>query len=93
MEPETQRRTWTLLTGHGHVLVEIARNPEATMRQLGDAAGPGVAWPVGAEALPGAGTASCAMALRAGKPAATVAASSRLQEPVHQFHALRPRGR
>ena len=39
MEPETQRRTWTLLTGHGHVLVEIARNPEATMRQLGDAAG------------------------------------------------------
>ncbi|HEY3648314.1 MAG TPA: hypothetical protein VGL33_10115 [Streptosporangiaceae bacterium] len=21
--------SWTLLTGHGHVLVEIARNPEA----------------------------------------------------------------
>ena len=23
---------WTLLTGHGHVLVEIARNPEARIR-------------------------------------------------------------
>ena len=25
---------WTLLTGHGHVLVEIARNPEARMRDI-----------------------------------------------------------
>jgi MarR family len=25
---------WTLLTGHGHVLVEIARNPEARIRDI-----------------------------------------------------------
>lgn len=30
---------WTLLTGHGHVLVEIARNPGARMRDLGVRAG------------------------------------------------------
>jgi DNA-binding transcriptional ArsR family regulator len=26
--------SWTLLTGHGHVLVEIARNPNARMRDI-----------------------------------------------------------
>jgi hypothetical protein len=26
--------TWTLLTGHGHVLVEIARNPRARTRDI-----------------------------------------------------------
>ena len=26
--------SWTLLTGHGHVLVEIARSPEARMRDI-----------------------------------------------------------
>jgi len=31
--------TWTLLTGHGHVLVEIARNPDARLRDLAEAAG------------------------------------------------------
>jgi hypothetical protein len=31
--------SWTLLTGHGHVLVEIARNPEARARDLAAAAG------------------------------------------------------
>jgi DNA-binding MarR family transcriptional regulator len=31
--------SWTLLTGHGHVLVEIARNPEARIRDLSAAAG------------------------------------------------------
>ena len=25
---------WTLLTGHGHVLVEIARNPKARIRDI-----------------------------------------------------------
>jgi hypothetical protein len=30
---------WTLLTGHGHVLVEIARNPTARIRDIADAAG------------------------------------------------------
>ncbi len=30
--------SWTLLTGHGHVLVEIARNPEARIRDLSVAA-------------------------------------------------------
>ncbi len=29
---------WTLLTGHGHVLVEIARNPDARIRDLSAAA-------------------------------------------------------
>lgn len=31
--------SWTLLTGHGHVLVEIARNPEARVREIGENAG------------------------------------------------------
>ena len=26
--------SWTLLTGHGHVLVEIARDPEARIRDI-----------------------------------------------------------
>lgn len=30
---------WTLLTGHGHVLVEIARNPQARIRDLAAVAG------------------------------------------------------
>lgn len=28
------RRKWTLLTSHGHVLVEIARNPRARVRDI-----------------------------------------------------------
>lgn len=31
--------SWTLLTSHGHVLVEIARNPEAMIKELAAAAG------------------------------------------------------
>ena len=31
--------SWTILTGHGHVLVEIARNPEARIRDISAAAG------------------------------------------------------
>src|SRR5947207_3049468 len=31
--------SWTLLTGHGHVLVEIARNPQARIRDISGAAG------------------------------------------------------
>jgi DNA-binding IclR family transcriptional regulator len=31
---EDRPGSWTLLTGHGHVLVEIARNPEARMRDI-----------------------------------------------------------
>ena len=31
--------TWTLLTGHGHVLVEIARDPEARIRDIATAVG------------------------------------------------------
>ena len=30
---------WTLLTGHGHVLVEIARNPEARVRDISPVVG------------------------------------------------------
>lgn len=30
---------WTLLTGHGHVLVEIARDPRARIRDIAAAAG------------------------------------------------------
>jgi len=38
-EPEERAGAWTLLTGHGHVLVEIARNPDARIRDLADVAG------------------------------------------------------
>jgi hypothetical protein len=31
--------SWTILTGHGHVLVEIARNPEARVKEICQAAG------------------------------------------------------
>lgn len=31
--------SWTLLTSHGHVLVEIARNPDALIKELSAAAG------------------------------------------------------
>ena len=31
--------TWTLLTGHGHVLVEIARSPQARMRDIAHVVG------------------------------------------------------
>ena len=31
--------TWTLLTGHGHVLVEIARDPQARIRDISAAVG------------------------------------------------------
>ena len=31
--------SWTLLTGHGHVLVEIARSPEARIRDISAAVG------------------------------------------------------
>ncbi len=34
-----ERGGWTLLTAHGHVLVEIARNPEARMRDISAAVG------------------------------------------------------
>src|ERR1700758_2016486 len=33
-ESEGSDGSWTLLTGHGHVLVEIARNPEARIRDI-----------------------------------------------------------
>jgi DNA-binding IclR family transcriptional regulator len=31
--------SWTLLTGHGHVLVEIARDPQARVRDISAAVG------------------------------------------------------
>ena len=37
--PDERGGSWTLLTGHGHVLVEITRNPEARIRDIADAAG------------------------------------------------------
>ncbi|NUR31487.1 MAG: MarR family transcriptional regulator [Catenulispora sp.] len=39
MERSDRRSAWTLLTSHGHVLVEIARDPEARIRDLSAAAG------------------------------------------------------
>jgi DNA-binding IclR family transcriptional regulator len=33
------RGAWTLLTGHGHVLVEIARNPRARIREISPVVG------------------------------------------------------
>jgi MarR family len=38
-QPPEQDGSWTLLTGHGHVLVEIARNPQARIRDIGAVAG------------------------------------------------------
>ena len=36
--PAERGGSWTLLTGHGHVLVEIARTPEARIRDIAAAA-------------------------------------------------------
>jgi DNA-binding MarR family transcriptional regulator len=38
-DPSQRRGIWTLLTGHGHVLVEIARNPEARVRDISPVVG------------------------------------------------------
>src|SRR5277367_4353523 len=38
-DPDQSGGTWTLLTGHGHVLVEIARDPEARIRDISAAVG------------------------------------------------------
>ncbi len=38
-DPGPSGGSWTLLTGHGHVLVEIARNPEARIRDISAAVG------------------------------------------------------
>jgi DNA-binding IclR family transcriptional regulator len=37
--PDARGGSWTLLTGHGHVLVEIARDPGARIRDIAAAAG------------------------------------------------------
>ena len=37
-DPGSSGGSWTLLTGHGHVLVEIARNPSARIRDIAAAA-------------------------------------------------------
>jgi hypothetical protein len=37
--PDERGSSWTLLTGHGHVLVEIARDPKARIRDIAAAAG------------------------------------------------------
>ena len=39
MDADGQRGQWTLLTGHGHVLVEIARNPQARIRDISPVVG------------------------------------------------------
>ena len=40
MEPADEHGgSWTLLTGHGHVLVAIAANPEARIRDISSVAG------------------------------------------------------
>jgi DNA-binding MarR family transcriptional regulator len=33
-DPDESGGSWTLLTGHGHVLVEIARSPNARIRDI-----------------------------------------------------------
>ena len=38
-DPGDSGGTWTLLTGHGHVLVEIARDPKARIRDISVAVG------------------------------------------------------
>ena len=37
--PDERGGSWTLLTGHGHVLVEIARNPQARIRDISPVVG------------------------------------------------------
>jgi MarR family len=37
--PDGASGSWTLLTGHGHVLVEIARDPKARIRDIAANAG------------------------------------------------------
>jgi hypothetical protein len=40
VEPAGERSgSWTLLTGHGHVLVEIAGNPQARIRDISSVVG------------------------------------------------------
>jgi predicted transcriptional regulator len=39
VETTGRRSAWTLLTSHGHVLVEIARDPGARIRDISTAAG------------------------------------------------------
>jgi hypothetical protein len=38
-EPGDSGGSWTLLTGHGHVLIEITRSPEARIRDIAAVAG------------------------------------------------------
>jgi DNA-binding MarR family transcriptional regulator len=38
-DPNQSGGAWTLLTGHGHVLVEIARNPNARIRDISPVVG------------------------------------------------------
>jgi len=38
-EPDERAGAWTLLTGHGRVLVEIARDPESRIRDIAAVAG------------------------------------------------------
>jgi DNA-binding MarR family transcriptional regulator len=38
-DPDRSGGAWTLLTGHGHVLVEIARNPKARIRDIAPVVG------------------------------------------------------
>jgi DNA-binding MarR family transcriptional regulator len=38
-DPADSGGAWTLLTGHGHVLVEIARDPQARIRDISAAVG------------------------------------------------------
>jgi DNA-binding IclR family transcriptional regulator len=38
-DPDQGGGTWNLLTGHGHVLVEIARNPKARIRDISPVVG------------------------------------------------------
>jgi hypothetical protein len=37
--PGERSGSWTLLTGHGHVLVEVARDPRARIRDIGPVVG------------------------------------------------------
>jgi hypothetical protein len=39
MSDDERGASWTLLTGHGHVLVEIARNPDARIRDISPVVG------------------------------------------------------
>ena len=39
MNPQTVVKAWTFLSNHGHVLIQLSRNPEARIREIAQEVG------------------------------------------------------